>query len=853
MTLPLTPGNFAPSIGFLQHRPGDSIKGRYDVLQRLGGGNFGSVYRVRDTAVGNVLACKEMHVLDNPATEFNERDAALDLFRREALNLATIRHPNIPAAYFDQEEGEWHVCPVCGLDFRGQTVCPDHGATLLRVNTRYYLMMDFVDGPTLEEVAAAELRDKGRPVEEARCLEWIHQIGTALRTLHRVGIIHRDIKPDNIKIRSEDDVAILLDFGLTKKVEEAGGYGTAPMTGTARFGTAGYAPENPRERERPEKRSDIHALGMTLFRLLSGRDPQDEAQLREMRNYSARHFNREISPDTERLIAVSIAPELPLRYQSIEDFLRDLDEIRVPASNVVTLPPFTFSDGQKARNATELARLLETHPQESRNYLLNGMFATWLLQYGFAAPAQAGEQAVKVYSNNPDRALEIFRRSLYPTGTTHVLPVLKFEPAALNFGAIDSGSKVDLKLFVRNTGPGLAWGRVYAERKQRPGGTTGLAAAVQNILAGAPEEEDTALPGLKVTEHFQSNAIELDLTLDTSRVAMGSYAAHLVVETDFQTYRIPVSYTVVPLELKADPEILDFGLVQVGRRVEGELAIVPVNPTIGKPRGTVYTGPSLAGIIAPDRFEGSEPFTVILDAGMPSATARSYDGLIQVDTNGGRLRVPVRYRIVLPPNAFMGVILSAIFWGAVAGGALRFVYYLVNPEYTVKWLLDLSKPAGPTMFALNLRGLGPLLAGAASGLYGGWWYGRKQKKLPKHERDGFLSDSDDTVLDTLPMFGLFFGAFGGYLTAQLLHWTVWSLGDWLLYPVARALPGTLGEFAQEYAPVIWTFTGAAAGLVWGVGRILSATGRGSGRYFTLIFAAVAFLALLMNAMLAPTG
>ena len=168
-----------------------------------------------------------------------------------------------------------------------------------------------------------------------------------MRTLHRVGIIHRDIKPDNIKIRTQDDAAVLLDFGLTKKVEEAGGYGTAPLTGTARFGTAGYAPENPRERESPEKRSDIHALGMTLYRLLTGRDPQDLRQLREMREYDPRYFNPAIAPETERLIMVAIAPELPLRYQSIDDFIADLELIRRPNDNGQSLPPFTFADGSK--------------------------------------------------------------------------------------------------------------------------------------------------------------------------------------------------------------------------------------------------------------------------------------------------------------------------------------------------------------------------------------------------------------------------------------------------------------------------------------------------------------------------
>jgi serine/threonine-protein kinase len=149
------------------------------------------------------------------------------------------------------------------------------------VGARYYLMMDFVDGPTLEELAS----QSARPLEESAALAWTEQVGSALQTLHRVGIVHRDVKPDNIKIRESDKTAMLLDFGLTKKVEEAGGYGTAPLSGTTRFGTLGYAPENAEEREHPERRSDIYALGMTLYRVLSGRDPQEPQQLAEMRQY----------------------------------------------------------------------------------------------------------------------------------------------------------------------------------------------------------------------------------------------------------------------------------------------------------------------------------------------------------------------------------------------------------------------------------------------------------------------------------------------------------------------------------------------------------------------------------------
>ncbi|MBW3638047.1 MAG: protein kinase, partial [Armatimonadetes bacterium] len=667
------------------------------------------------------------------------------------------------------------------------------------------------------------------------------------RTLHRVGIIHRDVKPENIKIREEDDAAVLLDFGLTKKVEEAGGYGTAPLTGTSRFGTAGYAPENPRERESPERRSDIHALGMTLYRLLGGRDPQIPEQLREMRDYSPRYFNRELSPDTEHLILVAIAPELPLRYQTIDDFLADLDGIRAPQGAMITLPPFTFADGQKARNATDLARLLESHLEEAQNYLFNGMFGTWLLQNGFAAPARAAEQVVKVYGNNPPRAIELFRRALYPTGTSHVLPTLEFDPPSLNFGSIDSGSNLDLQLHIRNTGPGLAWGKISIPPRVKPG-QTGLAMAVKDIMSGGSGEEESALPGLQIPDHFQGNDETLQLNLDTAKVPTGSYASHLLVETDAGVYRVPVSYSVVPLELTTEPTTLDFGSILVGKRATRNLAIVPVAATVGKPRGTIYPSNSLVGLNAPERFDGKEPLPIVVDASHPSAVARAYDGLLQIDTNGGRLRVPVRYRIVLPPEILAGMVGAATLWGGIGGALTRLSYGLVNAEYTTRWLLTFG-PTGASFTSFQFRGLGPLLVGAGAGLYGGWLYGQKMRKLPRRDRPGALRDSDDSILGTLPMLGLCAGAFGGYLGASLLHWTLWSMGDWLLFPIARQLPGELGRLATQHAPVTWAVTGAVGGLVWGIGRALAATGRGSARYFFLVFVALAFLFLLLNATL----
>ncbi len=846
VTNPLEAGAASNAIAPLKHRVGDRIKDRYDVLEPLGGGNFGTVYRVLDTAVGNTLAAKEMHVLSHPGTSIDERQNALDLFRREALNLATIRHPFIPAAYFDQEAGDWHICPVCGFDFPNAGFCPDHGAPLLPIDTRYYLMMDFVDGPTLEEVARDEVQTRGVPLQEDRALGFISQIGSAVRTLHRVGMIHRDIKPDNIKVRRQDEAAVLLDFGLTKLVGEAGGYGTVAQSGTTRFGTLGYAPENPHERDNPEKRSDIYALGMTLYRLLCGRDPQNPEEGREMRAHSPRYFNSNISPETERLIQGATAPDLARRFQSIDEFLDDLNAIIAPESGVGGTTAFTFADGARARTLSELARLFDSHSEEANTYLFNGMLGSWLVQNGFANPARVAMGLQRSHGEQPDRALELLRRALYPTGTSNVLPRLQVEPDVLNFGSLDSGERRRLDVHVKNVGPGLLWGRIAIPPKGRPG-QTALAFAVKDILAGGVGDAEPSLPGLTLPQEWAGNDVELEAVLDTARVPVGAYSGVLLLETDAGTQRLPVSYSVVPLELEAQPEQLDFGSILVGRRAELELRVAPTRPSGGTPRGTFYVGPSLGILDAPERFEGQEPTILSVDASSPAAVARLYEGLLQIDTNGGRLRVPVRFRITLPPHRLAALVALSLVYGALIGAGVRLFYGLVNPGFTTQWLL---LNGGKTLAGLDFRGLGPLLVGSVLGGYGGWVWSRRQRKIPLRERAGLLRGSDDSVLQTLPMVGLALGAFAGYLGTELLHWTLWSAGDWLLFPLARALPGAPGVAARSNAPLAWAGAGAVLGLAWGIGRALTATGRAAGKVAFIAFAALLLLALLLYATLA---
>lgn len=802
-------------LGFLRHRVNDRIKDRYLVQELLGGGNFGSVYRVRDEVVGNVMACKEMHVLDDPATPTSEREAALDLFKREALSLATLRHPNIPAAYFEQEDGEWHICPRCGFDFPAQETCPDHGGELLVITERYYLMMDFVDGPTLEDLVEQHIEKEGSPPPEEQVLQWISQVGSAVSSLHRVGIVHRDIKPDNIKIRSGDGAAMLLDFGLTKKVGEAGGYGTAPMTGTTRFGTPGYAPPNPKECENPERRSDIYALGMTLYRALSGRDPQNAKDLREMKDYSPRHFNVFISHDTERLIALSTTAEPRNRYQSMEEFLSELKSIHDPGGQSWKAPPFTFADGSKARNTSELARQIDRHSQESINYLFNGMLHTWLQQNGLAAPAQSAEEVVKKYAAQPRRALEIFRRSLYPSTAKDVLPRLEAQPAQLNFPIIVSGTQTTLKLRLRNIGAGLAWGEIEcrSERAQAP-------------------------VGIEFPAQFENNDTLIEVTLNAKKMPLGKGECALRVVWNGGELEVPVSYEVTPLEVELQPQSLDFGTVALQEK-SSRLLHLKRKSTFdsGSPQGTIYVAGTLRGLKAPDRFTGDEngeaQIELTVDAGAADVMARRYYGYVQLDTNGGRWRIPVRYSVALPIGKVLSILLSAIIIGGAGAAIARLAYIIVNPQYAMRWLVEINGNGLLSSVPFSGNSTALLLTGALIGLMLATLWGLKEdtKKLPRSLRDIF------------PIIGAMLGAPLGFAGGLILHYAFWWFGDWLLWP--------LNNWLQISPNPLWVWggVGASVGAIVGITQLLHLRGQDWARYAMWGLFSLLFLFLLLGAML----
>jgi serine/threonine protein kinase len=212
---------------------GQILNNRYRIVKLLGQGGFGAVYRVWDIHLERPLALKE---------NLDTSPEAQRQFKREAQILFDLTHPNLPKV----------------IDC---FVLPEQGQ---------YLVMEFVEGKDLQEM----LNTQGGPLPEAQALPWIEQVCDALSYLHsqRPPIIHRDIKPANIKI-TPDGKAMLVDFGIAKIYDP----GLKTTTGAQAL-TPGYAPFEQYGEGKTDARTDIYALGATLYTTLTGERPVESVQ-----------------------------------------------------------------------------------------------------------------------------------------------------------------------------------------------------------------------------------------------------------------------------------------------------------------------------------------------------------------------------------------------------------------------------------------------------------------------------------------------------------------------------------------------------------------------------------------------
>lgn len=247
--------------------------GRFIVLRKLAQGGQSAVYLAMDTATGDRRAIKE---LGESQLAPAERQKAINDFLREGVILGSLNHPNL--------------CRVTG--------------TFVEDN-RYFLVMEYIEGHNLED----ELIGIGRALEWPRVVGWGITLCDVLGYLHAQvpPIVYRDLKPSNVMLRPDDSIK-LIDFGIARQL--------LPQRSrdTARLGTDGYAPIE-QYSGRSEPRSDVYALGASLYHLLTGRIPE-AAPLRSGGHVltPARALNSSIPEALDRVIQQALVGDAERRF-----------------------------------------------------------------------------------------------------------------------------------------------------------------------------------------------------------------------------------------------------------------------------------------------------------------------------------------------------------------------------------------------------------------------------------------------------------------------------------------------------------------------------------------------------------
>jgi ankyrin repeat protein/predicted Ser/Thr protein kinase len=321
-----------------------------EILELLGQGGMGVVYKARQKSLDRMVALKLLNVPASAGPDFAER------FTREARALASLSHSSIVTVY-------------------------DFG----RAGERYYLLMEYVDGPDLHRLI------RGGEIAPRQALEMVSHICDALQFAHESGVVHRDIKPENILVDKKGRVKIA-DFGLAKILDRPAD--TTRLTGAHQvMGTAHYmAPE---QLERPldvDHRADIYSLGVVFYELLTGELPIGRFQ----------PPSRKIEVDVriDDVVLKTLEKEPQLRYQHASDLKTDVDGI---TGSVGTGAPAAAGVHSTAQTVTHTWGPWVIGG--STLLVLAGMVAVLLVITGFITfrngPVEAGGSGASVESAAP--------------------------------------------------------------------------------------------------------------------------------------------------------------------------------------------------------------------------------------------------------------------------------------------------------------------------------------------------------------------------------------------------------------------------------------------------------------------
>lgn len=309
---------YPPNLGTGMLSTNSMVNNRYLIIQKVGQGGMGAVYKITDTQRhGQVLALKEMSA---SAVDPVDRPQMINQFNQEAELLRRLNHPNLPFV-----------------------------TDKFSIEDRHYLVMEFIDGSTLQET----LNQTKTPFPESLVIHWTSQLCNVLDYLHHQNppIIFRDLKPDNIMVTTDNNVK-LIDFGIVRFFKPG------KKKDTITLGTKGYAAPEQFGSGQTDERSDVYSLGATLFHLLTAVDPETYL----FKIPSVRQFNGTVSPKMDNIVSQATRYEPKDRYHSVQDISKELpeapqpDPISSPIFNSIPMNIPGTSHHQTARPTTRLVQ-----------------------------------------------------------------------------------------------------------------------------------------------------------------------------------------------------------------------------------------------------------------------------------------------------------------------------------------------------------------------------------------------------------------------------------------------------------------------------------------------------------------
>ncbi|RFU63327.1 Stk1 family PASTA domain-containing Ser/Thr kinase [Peribacillus glennii] len=289
---------------------GRRINGRYKLLDMVGGGGMANVYLASDMILERDVALKILRM------DFSNDEQFIKRFNREAQSATSLAHSNIVSIYDVGEEDDI-----------------------------YYIVMEYVKGLTLKQYI-----QKHYPIPMEKALDIMKQITAAIAHAHQNGIIHRDIKPQNILIDEEGNVKIT-DFGIAMALSATNITQTNAVLGSVHY----LSPEQARG-GMANKKSDIYSLGIVMFELITGRLPFSgesavSIALKHLQSEtpSPKRWNPEIPQSVENVILKATAKDSFYRYDSVDDMQEDIRTALDPER--ISEKPFHIPEDEEATKA----------------------------------------------------------------------------------------------------------------------------------------------------------------------------------------------------------------------------------------------------------------------------------------------------------------------------------------------------------------------------------------------------------------------------------------------------------------------------------------------------------------------